>query len=338
MALLNSKHQRAAILILVLGVALVVALAPFATGLIGIPVLYIIFFPLYRWLAPRIKPMAAAAVAVGMALLLVLTLALVLTVVIANQAPSIARGIIESPLWDRLNLLEIGGYQLGPQVSLAGEKVVTWMGTGALGIIGTATRISLNLTISLFGLFYLFLSAGQLWDVVEPYIPFSKANSEQLKTRFKLVTISTIIGTGLTAVIQGVLVGVAFWVAGLSNALFWGVITVIVAILPVVGSGMIWVPAATLLFLDHRYFAGSLMAAWGLVVVANVDNVIRPIVFRRYAQIHPLVTLIGAFAGIRYFGLLGLMVGPLALSYFFELIRMYKEEYIEPTILLPGDK
>jgi predicted PurR-regulated permease PerM len=58
--------------------------------------------------------------------------------------------------------------------------------------------------------------------------------------------------------------------------------------------------------------------------------VIRPIVFRRYAQIHPLVTLVGAFAGIRYFGLLGLMVGPLALSYFFELIRMYREEYIRP--------
>ena len=61
-----------------------------------------------------------------------------------------------------------------------------------------------------------------------------------------------------------------------------------------------------------------------------MDNVIRPIVFRRYAQIHPLVTLVGAFAGIRYFGLLGLLVGPLALSYFFELIRMYREEYLQP--------
>ncbi len=330
MRLLDTKHQRAAVLILLLGAALLIALAPFATGLIGIPVLYILFFPLYSQLAPRIKPTAAAAVTVGLALVTILLLVLVITVVIVNQAPQIAQGILESPLRQRLSEIQIGHYTLGPQLSNISQRLVSWIGSGAIGLIGTATRLSLNLTISLFGLFYLFLSAGQLWRVVEPYIPFSTENSELLKARFKLVTISTIIGTGLTAVIQGILVGLAFWMFGLQNALFWGVVTVLVAILPVVGSGMIWVPAAAVLFLQQRYVAGTLLTLWGLVIVANVDNVIRPIVFRRYAQIHPLVTLVGAFAGIRYFGLLGLLVGPLALSYFFELIRMYKEEYIKP--------
>jgi len=63
--------------------------------------------------------------------------------------------------------------------------------------------------------------------------------------------------------------------------------------------------------------------------VGNVDNIIRPLVFRRWAQIHPFITIIGAFAGINYFGLLGLIIGPLAISYFFELIRMYREEYLQ---------
>jgi len=67
---------------------------------------------------------------------------------------------------------------------------------------------------------------------------------------------------------------------------------------------------------------------WGAIVVGNVDYVIRPMVFRRWANIHPLVTLIGALAGVPYFGILGLLIGPLALSYFFELIRMYREEYL----------
>jgi predicted PurR-regulated permease PerM len=66
-----------------------------------------------------------------------------------------------------------------------------------------------------------------------------------------------------------------------------------------------------------------------VIVVGNIDNVIRPIVFRRWAQIHPFITIIGAFAGIQYFGLLGLLIGPLAISYFFELIRMYREENLE---------
>ena len=263
-------------------------------------------------------------------MVLILLVVLVLTVVFVNQAPAIASGILDSPLRERLNNVRIGSYQLGPQLSTMSERVVTWMGTSAIGLIGTATRLTLNLIISLFGLYFLLLSAGRVWRVVEPYIPFSTDNSEQLKGRFKLVTISTLIGTGLTALIQGTLVALAFLAAGLPNAPFWGIVTVILSILPIVGSGLIWMPGAAVLFFQDRIVAGILLTIWGLVVVANVDNVIRPIVFRRYAQIHPLVTLVGAFAGIRYFGLLGLMVGPLALSYFFELIRMYREEYIKP--------
>ncbi len=71
-----------------------------------------------------------------------------------------------------------------------------------------------------------------------------------------------------------------------------------------------------------------LLAIWGIVVVGNVEYIIRPMVFRRWANIHPLITLIGALAGVPYFGILGLLIGPLALSYFFELIRMYREEYL----------
>ena len=83
------------------------------------------------------------------------------------------------------------------------------------------------------------------------------------------------------------------------------------------------------LALEGRYGMAIGLAIWGVVVVGNVDNVIRPMVFRRWAQIHPFITIIGAFAGIQYFGLLGLLIGPLAISYFFELIRMYREEYLE---------
>ena len=114
MRLLDTKHQRAAVLILLLGAALLIALAPFATGLIGIPVLYIIFAPLYRELEPRIKPTAAAALTVAVALVLILTIVLILTLVFVNQAPAIATGILESPLRERLNDVRIGSYQLGP--------------------------------------------------------------------------------------------------------------------------------------------------------------------------------------------------------------------------------
>ena len=110
--------------------------------------------------------------------------------------------------------------------------------------------------------------------------------------------------------------------------MFWGVVTVIVAILPVVGSGLIWGPGAAALAADGRVGPAIGLTIWGILAVGNVDNLIRPYVFRRWARIHPFITVIGAFAGISWFGLVGLLIGPLAISYFFELIRMYRDEYL----------
>jgi len=172
------------------------------------------------------------------------------------------------------------------------------------------------------------VTEGSAWLAIRPYIPFSASSAELLRERFRAVTISTVIGTGVTATIQGTLVGGAFAVTGLPNAAFWGVVTVVFAILPVVGSGLVWIPAAIALYVDGSHLAAAGMVAFGAVIVGNVDNVIRPIVFRRWAQTHPLITVLGAFAGVRYLGLLGLLIGPLALSYFFELVRMYNEEYV----------
>ena len=87
--------------------------------------------------------------------------------------------------------------------------------------------------------------------------------------------------------------------------------------------------------MEGRWGAAIGLAIWGVVAVGNVDSLIRPFVYRRWARIHPFVTIIGAFAGLRYFGLLGLLIGPLAISYFFELIRMYRAEYLEHNGDLP---
>jgi predicted PurR-regulated permease PerM len=249
--------------------------------------------------------------------------------VIAGEAQDMATGVIRSPLVARLRELRIGPYDVGAQIESVGSRLVAWIGASALGLIGTATRLGIQLTISFFGLFYLLLAPHSTWKSVRPFIPFSVRSAERLRERFRDVTVSTLVGTGLTAAVQGVLVGLAFAVTGIPNALFWGVVTVILAILPVVGSGLVWGPGAIVLAIEGRYGMAIGLALWGILVVGNVDNIIRPIVFRRWAQIHPFITILGAFAGINYFGLLGLLIGPLAISYFFELIRMYRQEYLQ---------
>jgi predicted PurR-regulated permease PerM len=329
MPFLDTNHQRAALIILVLGIALLVALSPFATGIIGIPVLYVVFHPVHLWLTKRVGPRIAATLVTLLALFLIVVPGVSFAGLIVSQAQDIASGVVQSPLLDRLAQLRIGGSTIGPQLADLGSKLISWIGSSAFGLIGTATRLALNLVISLFGLYYLLLRPAETWESVRPYIPFSPENAEILRQRFRNVTISTIIGTGLVAAIQGLLVGIGFWVTGLSNALFWGVVTMVLAILPVVGSGMVFGPGAIALGLGGHWGWAIALLLWGILIVGNVDYIVRPIIFRRWANIHPLITLIGALAGVPYFGILGLLIGPLALSYFFELIRMYREEYLE---------
>jgi predicted PurR-regulated permease PerM len=329
MQFLDTKRQRAAALIFILGLGLAWALWPFSTGLLGALVLYVMFTPFYRALRERgLRPGYAAGLAVIAALVLVVGPVISFIGLVANEAQGMATQVIQSPLLGRLRELRVGPYDIGAQIENLGSQVVSWAGSNALSVVGTATRLGIQLTISFFGLFYLLVAPEGAWRAIRPFIPFSTANAEILRKRFHDVTFSTLVGTGLTAAVQGLLVGMAFSAAGLANAVFWGVVTIIVAILPVVGSGLIWGPGAAALALAGRWGWAIALVIWGVVVVGNVDNVIRPVVFRRWARIHPFVTVIGAFAGINWFGLLGLLIGPLAISYFFELIRMYRQEYL----------
>ena len=329
MPFLDTKRQRAALLIFVLGLGLAYALWPFSTGLLGALVLYVVFAPVHRGLKARgLKPGVAAGIVVLFALVLVVGPGISFIGLVANEAQSMAGGVLRSPLLSRLRELRIGPYDIGAQIEALGSQVVSWLGSSALRFVGTATRLVIQLTVSFFGLFFLLVAPAGAWNGIRPFIPFSTENADRLRQRFRDVTFSTLVGTGLTSAVQGLLVGLAFWAAGLPNALFWGVVTIIVAILPVVGSGLVWGPGAAALALEGRYGWATAMVIWGVLAVGQVDNVIRPFVYRRWARIHPFITVIGAVAGINWFGLLGLLVGPLAISYFFELIRMYRDEYL----------
>ena len=329
MAFIDSNHQRAAYLIVLLGAALVFALTPFATGLLGIPVFYVVFSPLYRWmLTHKVVPGAAAGITVALAgLIVVLPLASVAGIIV-NEAQGVASGVIQSPLLARISELRLGRVEVGPNIADLGRRLIEFVGASALGFVGAATRMTLNLAIALFGLYYLLQRSGGVWDAMQPYIPFSAENAEKLRSRFEGVTISTVIGTGLTALMQGTLIAIGFTITGLPNAVFWGVITVVLSILPVVGSALVWGPGVFALVLDQRYTSAGTLALIG-ILAGSVDNFIRPVVYRRWADIHPFITIVGAVSGVRFFGLLGLLIGPLALSYFFELLRMYRDEYLK---------
>jgi len=312
--------------VVVLGLGLLVAVAPFIPGLIGAPVLAVVFTPLQRRLAQAMRPSLAAIIVVFVAILCVLIPALVIVVLIIGQAPSLLTGPGLEEFVKRVGSIHIGSFAVGAELANATGTLASWASHQVVVLAGNLTRATINLLIAMMGLYYLLLSDGEAWRVVTEHLPFSPATSERLRERFHSVTEATLVGIGVTAVLQGSLVAVAFLLVGISNPLLWGAFAALASVLPVVGGSLVWLPATAFLALDHRYGAAAALAAMGVIVISNIDNIVRPIVFRRVSNIHPLVALVGVFAGVEYFGLAGVLLGPLALAFFFELVGALSAE------------
>jgi predicted PurR-regulated permease PerM len=246
---------------------------------------------------------------------------------LVNEAQDAARRLNESGVLNQLATLRIRGVNIGAEFAKFGGTAVSWLSGQAFAIFGSATRTALNLVIAFFGLYYLLLMADELWEETRRFLPFSAATAESLRLRFHNVTEAMTLGTALTGALQGTIVGLGFLMVGLPNALFWGVVTACASILPVLGSAFVWLPASIILFARHHIGSAIALAAIGGVVASNIDNVIRPLIYKRVSNIHPMITLVGAFGGVSTLGLVGLLLGPLAITYFFELLRAYEEEF-----------
>jgi predicted PurR-regulated permease PerM len=327
MQFLHSRQSRAGLLILVLGIAVAIAVSPYAIGLIGAGVLYVMFAGMYRRLKPVLRTHGAATGTLIAAILFVLLPLAWIVGLVIDQAPDTLQALQSADARSRLNAITVGHFQVGTELAKASGSIVSWLSKQALSFVGGAARATLNMVISFFAFYYLLVSGPEEWPKVREYIPFRPDIADQLKDRFFSVTRATLLGTVLVAILQGGLVGIGFWLSGLPSPGFWGVVTAIASILPVLGSALVWVPGVGVLLLQGNYGGAALLAFIGGVIASNIDNVVRPMVYKRVSNIHPLVTLIGAFAGVQFFGLLGVLLGPLAIAYFFELLRLYQAEY-----------
>jgi len=323
----SRRARRARVTIALLAVALAWACAPYLAGLLGAVVLHVLCAPLYRRLAPRAGPRMASLLITLAATLLIVVPVVALVIGALQQAPSALARVAKSHAIADLAVLQIGPVDFGAQLARAGDAAVAWLSSRVFDVAGSVTHAVLNLMIAVVGLYYLLPAAHKLWQRVGPLVPFSAAGTEALRERFVLVTEATLIGIVATAASQGTVVGLSFWAVGLPNPLVWGVVTAICSVLPILGSALVWLPGVGVLAADHRYGAALALFLLGVIVASNIDNVIRPSIYRRVSDIHPMATIVGAFAGVELLGLPGLLLGPLAITYTLELLRLYQAEY-----------
>lgn len=203
--------------------------------------------------------------------------------------------------------------------------------------VGLLPRFFVAVTVILFVVYYVLVDGERLVEFLRRSSPLPAVQVEHILAEARNGLHAVFIGQILTSVIQGALGGIGFLVAGVPGAVLWAAVMAVFSLLPIVGAFLVWVPAGLLLLARGDVWQGVFLLLWGLIVVSQVDNFIRPKLIGDRAKIHPIFVLIGVLGGVAAFGFIGLFLGPLIVGITISLLRVWEEHYLDrgtpaPTI------
>ncbi len=335
----------ALVTMLALGLAFYHIVEPFLGPLVWAVFLAFLLNPLHRRLTRvlRNRPQTSAFALTILTLIVFVGPLTALSAAFAAQVGELVQ-YAQATVADRSNVLDIakvpwiqsGLAWLDSTFSINMAQVTGWVAQGTqqalhwlasfggqvfVGAVGTVFGFALMLFI----LFFFIRDGEEMLQIFRDLIPLSRAYKTQLFDHIGSVTRAMVVGTGVTALIQGALVGIAFLIVGLPSPLVFGVIAAIVSLLPFGGTALVWVPAAVALAGQNRWGATLFMVIWGAALVSLVDNVVRPMLVSRGAKVGTLTVFIGVLGGISAFGAIGVFLGPVVLALIIALISLMLE-------------
>lgn len=211
------------------------------------------------------------------------------------------------------------------------EKVVSSLLAFSAGVVGGLANLLVNGAISFFALFFLLRDGKLMLRRVAVVTPLRREQVIRLFSRIKETLNGILLGTVAISVVQGALTGIAFAVLGIASPVLWGAVTALCALLPVVGTGFVFVPAMGMLFFNGHWVRGVALLIWAVAIVHPVDNVLRPYLIGGRARLSTLWVFFALLGGLRAFGSLGLFIGPLILAVTVALSQIAREEWPNST-------
>lgn len=194
-----------------------------------------------------------------------------------------------------------------------------------------------QLIVVFFTLFFVLRDKEQFSEYVKGISPFSKDVEKKLFKSSKNITLSVIYGQVVIGIIQGVIIGIGFFIFNVNNALFLTLIASLAGIFPIIGTAIVWIPVTIYLFIGDNTLASIGILIFG-VFSSTIDNILRPMIVSRRARMHPLILLIGMIGGLFLFGILGFILGPLILAYIFIILETYRKERVQGVFIPPEQK
>jgi len=327
-------------------------LQPFAGSMAWAAFLAFLLYPLHRWLGRKLKGRSgwSAGILTGLTPFVLMIPLTFLAIVFGRQAQALVGYLQNRNI--RLNggmLLDIEQYPvIGPMARLAREQLslsaldiqeyvteatqtllrnVASLGGGVLwGALGTL----MGFFFMLFLLFFFLRDGAGMFDRLQRLIPVPEEHRELLFDHLASVTRGVFYGIGLTAICQGVLVGIGFAIAGLPSPVVFGVIAAILALLPAGGAALVWIPGMLYLGATGHWGMATFLLVWG-VIVSTSDNVLRPILVARYAPVSAFTVFVGVVGGIGAFGAIGIVVGPVFLALVAAILNYFDHKVIAPN-------
>jgi predicted PurR-regulated permease PerM len=278
------------------------------------------------------KNLAVLSLMVGSMFVMVLPVAL-LSVMLSSKASYMVHHYA-----DFIQILKSWNNQLQPYIGVdllsdTTIQKVTAAGANVIpGFLSATVSSVTQLAVMYFLLYFLLIEGRRVEQTVLSYSPFHADNTHLLIGELKTQTMSNAIGIPILVVAQGLCAGIGYWIFGMDQPFFWAVITGFAAVIPLVGTGLIWVPVSVYLYFTGAHWQGIGVLIFSALILTNVDNAVRFIVLKRLGNTHPLITFFGIVIGLDLFGFLGLIFGPLMISYFLILLEIYQREYLtEPA-------
>jgi predicted PurR-regulated permease PerM len=328
-----------------LGYALVLIFRPFFGATTWAAFLAFLLFPLnMRWRRSLRGRGAAAGILTLLAPITILLPLSALSIDFFTQIATLLQTLQKAAAqWDIKTFADLQQFPwiahandwLQSNAGISAVQVQSWLVSGtqqvlqrAAGVSGTVFLGALdslfNFAIMLFLLFFFLRDGDVMMTRARTLIPLDELRKERLFHQIGAVTRAIVFGTSMTALLQGVLIGIGFAIAGLPSPVVFGVLAALLSMLPIGGSAFVWVPAALWLFLDGRWGYGIFMLAWG-VMLGGLDNVLRPVLISGRAKISALAVFVGVLGGIHAFGAIGIIAGPVVLSLVLALIEFAEE-------------
>jgi predicted PurR-regulated permease PerM len=329
---LNIKRVSLYLLILLIGIVVVWQLYYFVPGFLLAITLYILCRKTFFRLVEK-RGWKKGLAAMVLILLTVLILAIPVWAVVEVLIPKVDYLITNSnTLIEKGTLMLTQIKQKFPQVQVSQAQLQAGVQRAVMilpGVLGTTASVITNFVVALFVVYFMFIGGRKMEHELLEVLPLKPESKMSIWKETHKLVVSNAIGIPVLAFLQAIVASIGYWIFGVQEYMIWGLLTGVCSLLPVVGTMVIWIPIVVYMFATGDNGHGIGLLLYSAIVISNIDNVLRFTILKKIGDVHPLITVFGVLLGLQLFGIIGLIFGPLFISYFILLVKVYRAEFEE---------